>query len=96
MGATGQFTLATTNVTVNAGDVFRVHLLDTNTFNQFGVAQDVESAFANGFANSISAAGFDVRVPPGQTGANPNQGTFYQTNPLAPYFDFPSISFPPN
>ena len=27
---------------------------------------------------------------------NPAIGTFYKTNPLAPYFDFPSVSFPPN
>ena len=96
VGATGQFTLATTNVGANPGDVFRVHLLDTNTFNQFGVAQNVEAAFQTGFTNDVTARGFDVRIPPGQTLANPNLGTFYATNPLAPYFDFPSISFPPN
>ena len=93
-GGTGQFTLNTTNVSANPGDVFRIHLLDTNTFNQSGVAQNVESAFQTGFTNTMTGA--PVRVPPGQTGATAAPGTYYLTNPLAPYFDFPAITFPPN
>ncbi len=88
--AGGQFTLAgagSTGIAVN--DVFRVHLLDTNTFNQFGVAQDVEGAFSAGFGT-----GHQVKIGPGQTA--PQSGTFFTTNNLAPYFDWPSASFPPN
>lgn len=87
--AGGQFTLAGAgSVGVTAGDVIRVHLLDTNTFNQFGVAQNVEAAFQAGFQQHT------VRIPQGQTATG--SGTFFTTNPLAPYFDWPSASFPPN
>lgn len=87
--AAGQFTLAGAgSAGINAGDVIRVHLLDTNTFNQFGVAQNVEQAFNNGFVDNLP-----VRIPPGQT--TPNSGTFFPTNNLAPYFQWPSASFPP-
>lgn len=87
--AGGQFTLAGAGSPgVTAGDTFRIHLLDTNTFNQFGVAQDVESAFSNGFASHL------VRNPQGQLAGG--AGTFFQTNPLAPYYVWPSSSFPPN
>ena len=94
VGGTGQFTLNDTTVAATVGDVFRIHLLDTNTFNQSGVAQNVEQAFINGFTNGIT--GDNVRIPPGQTGTNPQAGTFYRTNPLSPYFDFPAVAFPPN
>ncbi|MBS0204559.1 MAG: S-layer family protein [Planctomycetes bacterium] len=87
--AGGQFTLAGAgSAGITAGDVFRIHLLDTNTFNQFGVAQNVEAAFNNGFVNHV------VQIPQGQTATN--SGTFFTTNKLAPYFDWPSSSFPPN
>lgn len=86
--AGGEFTLATPlGVVPTAGDVFRVHVLDTNTFNQFGVAQNVEGAFQAGFQSHT------VRIPQGQTATG--TGTFYTTNPLAPYFDWPSATFPP-
>lgn len=85
-GATGEFTLAGTGSTgITAGNVIRVHLLDTNTFNQFGVAQDVESAFSNGFG-----APRLISVPPNQPPTN------VRTNPLAPYYVWPSGTFPPN
>jgi len=87
-GATGTFTLdGAGSPGIANGDVFRVHLLDTNSFNQFGVAQNVEQAFINGFQN------FTVRIPTGQTA--PASGTFFQTNRLAPYFQWPSATFPP-
>jgi hypothetical protein len=87
--AGGQFTLAGAGSPgIAAGNVFRIHLLDTNTFNQFGVAQDVEAAFQSGFQQHV------VRIPQGQTAGG--TGTFFTTNPLAPYFQWPSNSFPPN
>lgn len=87
--AGGQFTLdGAGSAGIGVGDVFRVHLLDTNSFNQFGVAQNVEQAFISGFQN------FTVRIPQGQT--NPASGDFFPTNRLAPYFQWPSSSFPPN
>ncbi|MDB5341790.1 MAG: Parallel beta-helix repeat protein [Schlesneria sp.] len=87
--AAGQFTLAGAgSVGITPGDVFRIHLLDTNTFNQFGVAQNVEAAFQSGFQQHV------VRIPQGQTAGG--TGTFFTTNPLAPYFQWPSNSFPPN
>jgi hypothetical protein len=89
-GATGEFTLAGAGSTgVTAGDVIRVHLLDTNTFNQFGVPQNVEGAFSAGFGPARL-----VRIPQGQAAGG--AGTFFLTNPLAPYFVWPSASFPPN
>ena len=88
--AGGQFTLnGTGSVGISNGDVIRVHLLDTNTFNQFGTPQNVEGAFNSGFGT-----GHPVRVGPGQN-AN-GTGTFFDTNNLAPYFQWPSSSFPPN
>ena len=87
--AGGQFTLAGAgSAGIAAGNTFRVHLLDTNTFNQFGVAQNVEGAFSAGFDT-----GRRVYIPVGQT--TTGSGTFFTTNNLAPYFDWPSASFPP-
>lgn len=90
VGATGTFTLAGAGSPgVTAGHVIRVHLLDTNTFNQAGTAQNVEGAFSGTFFNGFGPAR-NIRVPPGQGGTN------FPTNPLAPYYVWPSSSFPPN
>jgi len=121
-GATGTFTLGGTGLPIAVGDLFRVHLLDTNTFNQAGVTTNVEQAFLTGFTNpgiqiqegqsptftytegpQAGTTQGSIRVPPGetfflapgQTFPSPLPGFYYVVNPLAPYFDFPSISFPP-
>ena len=83
---TGTFDLTGNAVgNANAGDVFRVFLLDTNVFNQSGAPQDVHAAFTNNFFTQFGA---DSNGP---GGGNPFPGA---TTPTATYFNFPDAVFP--
>jgi hypothetical protein len=92
--ATGTFTLAGAGfgAAPTAGAVFRIHLLDTNTFNQSNTPQNVQTAFtANGTApgfgyfQQVGMHQFGDPNPPGPTPG-------LDSTPLDPYFVFPDQS----
>jgi hypothetical protein len=73
----GAFTTAA-SINAAAGNTIRLHLLDTNTFNQFGVPQNVQSAIVGNFTDHSS-------------GTNRTTG-FAFNGPGATYFNFPPIN----
>ena len=84
--ATGQFTLASAlPVAPTAGDIFRIHLLDTNTFDEpANPKQDIEATFTNAFSN----------LNTGSIGSNGSGGAHVTFRPLGSFFVFPNASFP--
>lgn len=85
--ATGQFTLSPALLAApGAGDIFRIHLLDTNTFDEpANPKQNIEQTFQNAFTN----------LNTGSIGSGGAAGAHVTFTPLDAYFTFPDTPFLP-